>query len=153
MVGLRRLAHRAAYQVLRVWWFLARPHTQGVKLVLWSGDRVLFVRHTYGDRQAWELPGGGRRRRETAVDAARREAGEELGVDIADWAVVGEVVSREHATARLCCLRAVHDGSPLTLSRGELAEARWCAPADPPRPLGRHAAAVLALPGLVEEAP
>jgi 8-oxo-dGTP pyrophosphatase MutT (NUDIX family) len=148
-----RLAYRAAFQVLRVWWFLARPHTNGVKLVIWSGDEILFVRHTYGDRRVWEVPGGGRRRGESAADAARREAREELGLDIETWSSVGIVESREHATAHLTCLAARYDDAPLRLSRAELAEARWCPPADPPQPLGRHAAALLELPGFTAARP
>lgn len=147
-VALLRLAHQAGIHVLRVWWFVARPHTHGVKLVVWSGDQVLFVRHTYGNRRAWELPGGGRRRGESAPDAARREAREELGLDIGDWSYIGLVEDRQRATAHLTCLEARYDGTPLTLSRAEIAEGRWGTPADPPAPLGRHAAQVLALPGL-----
>lgn len=147
-VTLRRAVLRAGYRVLSVWWFVCRPTTHGVKLVLWSGDRVLFVRHTYGDRSIWELPGGGRKRGESSADAARREAREELGLDLGTWAALGEIISRHRATAVLACFAARYDGTGLTLSPGELAEGRWCPPADPPHPLGPHAEAVLALPQL-----
>ncbi len=147
VVRLQRWAYRVFFRVLQVWWFVARPQTNGVKLVLWSGDDVLFVRHTYGDRRGWELPGGGRKRDESPASAASREVREELGLDIERWSTIGEIVSRDHATATLVCLSGDHDGTPLMLSAVEIAEARWCAPADAPQPLGRHAAAVLDLPG------
>ncbi|MCW3040578.1 MAG: mismatch repair protein MutT [Solirubrobacterales bacterium] len=152
-LAMRRAAYRAAFQLLRVWWFVARPHTQGVKLAIWSGQgQVLFVRHTYGDRRVWELPGGGRRRGESAEDAARREAGEELGLQDAAWTSVDQIVSREHATAHLTVVRCAHDGSPLHVCRVEIAETRWCDPSRPPQPLGRHAAEILALPAFSWEA-
>lgn len=138
-----------AYRLLQVWWFVRRPQTRGVKLVIRRGDEVLFVRHTYGDRRIWELPGGGRRRRETPEAAARREAGEELGIDVSDWATVGHLVVRRHATADLVCLAAQTGGAALRLNRGEIQEARWAPVDDPPQPLGEHAAEILAFPGLM----
>lgn len=144
-VALNRWLHRVAYQVLRVWWFVARPTTHGVKLVLWDGDRVLFVRHAYGDRAVWELPGGGRKRRETPHEAARREGREELGIDVSTWAIFGRIEATEHATAHLECLTATHDGAALVPNLGELEETRWCTVTAPPRPLGKHAASIIAL--------
>ena len=79
-VPARRWAYRAAHRVLRVWWFARRPHTRGVKCLLRHDGRVLFIRHTYGDRRVWELPGGGVARGETPAAAVVREAREELGV-------------------------------------------------------------------------
>src|SRR3712207_8104462 len=80
-VPLLRLAYRVAYRLILAWASVARPSVRGVKCVLRAGDgRVLLVRHHYGDRSAWELPGGGAKRGESAADAAAREALEELGV-------------------------------------------------------------------------
>jgi 8-oxo-dGTP pyrophosphatase MutT (NUDIX family) len=50
--------------------------------VLDGGDRVLLVRHTYGDRRRWELPGGWMHPDEAPEAAARREVAEELGIDV-----------------------------------------------------------------------
>lgn len=145
MVVLRRLAYRAAYRVMQVWWFVRRPSTKGVKLVLRRADEVLFVRHTYGSQNRWELPGGGMRRGETVQAAAAREAREELGIELADWVVIGEQAFTDHATARLTCLLGAYDGQPVRLDPTEIAEARWAPRKAPPRPLGDHARAFLAL--------
>src|SRR4051794_1904588 len=53
-----RRAYRAGYLVLRPWWFVRRPHTLGVKVVVRCGDQVLVVRHTYARRNQWDIPGG-----------------------------------------------------------------------------------------------
>ena len=73
-VALRRAGYRAAHMGLRAYWFLLRPHTRAVKCIVREGDAVLFVRHAYGDRSCWELPGGGIKRGEDARDGAAREA-------------------------------------------------------------------------------
>ena len=147
LIRLRRVGYRGAHAGLRVWWHLGRPHTQGVKLVVRDGDaRVLFVRHTYGDRQSWELPGGGMRPREAALAAARREAHEELGVELADWRDVGSTeISGMGKTTTLHCFEASAAGLTLTPDLGELEELRWASPSSPPTPLGRDAPAVLRL--------
>lgn len=145
-----RLGYRVAHRLLRGWWFLRRPHTQGVKCLLFDGERVLFVRHAYGDRTAWELPGGGLHRGEDPAVAARREMREELGVDLDRWAPAGcTETSGLHKTVTLHLFRAPVHGERIELGLAELEEARWADPAAPPMPLGRDAAAVLAFAGLM----
>src|SRR5581483_8208734 len=79
---LMRLAYQAAYPLIFAWWFLRRPRTSGVQLVVCSAGKVLLVRHTYMQRSKWAFPGGRIKRRETPEAAAEREAGEELGIRI-----------------------------------------------------------------------
>jgi 8-oxo-dGTP pyrophosphatase MutT (NUDIX family) len=141
-----RIARRVAYRILGVWWFVRRPDTHGVKLVIRRGDDLLFVRHAYGNRKVWEFPGGGQKRGEAPEHAARRETREELGVDITDWTVAGTVIYPHYATAHLTCLTAPMVDEPLRIHRGELAEARWVRGTTPPSPLGLHARAALDLP-------
>ena len=119
-----------------------------MKCVVRDGDRVLFVRHSYGNRRAWELPGGGRRSREDPAVAVRREMREELGIELIALRALGPVeVAGGHKRTRMDCFEARTGGAILRLAHAELAEARW-APLDaPPRPLGRDAAAVLDLLG------
>ncbi len=74
---LARLLHR----VHRAYLWVTRPLTLGVRLILVRDGRVLLVRHTYHD--GWLLPGGGVEKGETIEAAARREAREELGVELA----------------------------------------------------------------------
>ena len=71
-VALRRQGYRTAHRLLRIWWFVRRPAMHGVKCVLTDGERVLLVRHTYGQRD-WDLPGGNVRRGEVVQNAASRE--------------------------------------------------------------------------------
>jgi 8-oxo-dGTP pyrophosphatase MutT (NUDIX family) len=148
----RRLAYRVAYLGLGLWWFVRRPRTHGVKMIVRRGDEALFVRHTYGDREAWEFPGGGIHRAESPVQAATREVREEVGLTITDWTALGVVESKDFANAELHGFLAEYDGQPVQLDLGELAESCWAPIAAPPQPLGKHARAFLALPALADGA-
>ena len=57
-VPLVRVGYRVAYRVAQVAWYVVRPDVHGVKGILRDGDRVPPVRHTYGDRGRWDVPGG-----------------------------------------------------------------------------------------------
>ncbi|MEM7133145.1 MAG: NUDIX domain-containing protein [Chloroflexota bacterium] len=71
--GLMRLA----YQVLRLKWFLLRPVTVGVRIMLIQNDEVVLLKQTY--LPDWHFPGGMVDRGETMAEAAEREAAEEVG--------------------------------------------------------------------------
>jgi 8-oxo-dGTP pyrophosphatase MutT (NUDIX family) len=144
-VALRRAGYRVAHRGLRVYWRLLRPHTRAVKCIVREGDAVLFVRHAYGDRRSWELPGGGIKRGEDPRDGAAREAREELGLDLADWRALGTVEARgrgKHTTIQ--CFEARPPDRDLTLDAGEIEEARWFDIDAPPARLGIDARVVLA---------
>jgi 8-oxo-dGTP pyrophosphatase MutT (NUDIX family) len=143
-VALRRVGYRAAHTALRAYWRTARPRTRGVKCVVRDGDAVLFVRHAYGDRRSWELPGGGIKRGEEPRDAAAREAREELGLELADWHALGTVEARGYGKrTTILCFEGRSPGRLVSIDEGELEEARWFDLADPPAPLGIDARVVL----------
>jgi 8-oxo-dGTP pyrophosphatase MutT (NUDIX family) len=144
-VAVRRAGYRAAHIGLRVYWFLLRPHTRAVKCVVREGDAVLFVRHAYGDRSSWELPGGGIKRGEDPRAGAAREAREELGLDLAEWRPIGTVEARGRGKrTTIQCFEGRPPGRELTLDEGEIEEARWFDLAALPARLGIDARVVLA---------
>lgn len=125
MTRLIRLVHR----VRQVWWKVRKPSSYGVKaLVIHPADpsRCLVVRHSYVDRDWWALPGGGYKPgRETAVEAAIREVGEELSVVIAEPTVLETLTSTaEGKVDSLTIVRARAAAEEFRLS-AELSEARW----------------------------
>jgi 8-oxo-dGTP diphosphatase len=128
-VPLVRLGYRIAYRVAQVIWFVLRPDVHGVKGMLRDGDRVLLVRHTYGDRRRWDVPGGHVHSGEPPDDAVLREMREELGIEAA-WEPVGSIpATTDHKHERVHCFVAEHPAvrGRLVLARGEIAEAQWFA--------------------------
>ena len=125
-LGARRAALRVAFALLRVYWFVFRPKTSSVNMVLTRGGDVLLVRHTYREVDSWAIPGGGVRRGETTEAAASREALEELGLRISRWTRIGEIETRRfHKRDLITCFHADMPDAPMTVDPVEIAAAGW----------------------------
>jgi 8-oxo-dGTP pyrophosphatase MutT (NUDIX family) len=124
-IRARRLAYRIAALMLRVIRPLVPIDWGGVKCVLTDRGRVLLVRHTYGNRD-WDLPGGGRRSGESHAEAARREMGEELGLDGVPWRPLGVLAAHVEGHRQTLHIYGAEVTEPtLTLALAELETARW----------------------------
>jgi 8-oxo-dGTP pyrophosphatase MutT (NUDIX family) len=134
---LLRTTYRVGYRVLHVYWRVRRPKNDGVKCVLTRGGDVLLVRHTYGPRERWELPGGGVKRGEEPLTAARRETREELGLDLTDWRPLGDLFEQiDGKHDHLWCFTTDVGDREIRRDEAEIADARWFSrDALPP---GRH---------------
>lgn len=127
----RRLPTRARRSVVRR---IAPSFTVGAMCIIERNDgRMLFVRHVY--RNHWGVPGGLLQRHETPSDAARREAFEEVGLDIE---LLGEPAVNVDAEPRRIDIvfraRLVNDDEadrarPCSV---EVLEARWFSPTQMP---------------------
>jgi ADP-ribose pyrophosphatase YjhB (NUDIX family) len=125
-IPARRRAFRFGYFALRGWWHLRRPRTSGVKVVLRQGDDVLLVRHTYGRRSEWDLPGGFINDGEAPQDAVMRELSEEVGLDIKRPVALGAFVQRTSGRRdTVHCFAADADGAQVEIDEGEISQARW----------------------------
>jgi len=76
---LVRVVYRVAYCVMRVWWFVRRPHVHGAFVAVWYAGELLLIRNSY--RRGETIPCGRIESGETASAGARRELSEEVGID------------------------------------------------------------------------
>lgn len=115
--------------VRKLYWRIFKPTTYGVKVFILHPDdngKVLLVRHSYGNSQLYTLPGGGVKRGEDSMQAAIREAKEELSVDLSNLHVlIDEYVSTlEYKKDTIATIGARAVSADLELS-SEVAEAKW----------------------------
>jgi NAD+ diphosphatase len=136
IAGMRGL-YRLAYRLMQVRTILLRRPGRGVKCLLTHGDELLLVRHTYGPRGTWQLPGGLARRGEQPVLTASREMGEELGLRDLRLRELRTLEMRlEHMVVHLTAVHAELAGPTVAPNPVEIADARWFALDDLPAPLG-----------------
>jgi len=107
------------------WWWLTRPRTRGVKVLLLCDDAVLLVRQSYGHGR-WTVPGGGVKRSETAAAAARRELSEEVGITVTGLRAIGAYQQRiEFKDDTVSCFVARCERGYFAIDGGEIVSAAW----------------------------
>ena len=145
MIALERWAMRCAHDVRRTYWFLLRPDTTSVKCLVTRTGSVLLVRHTYGDRSLWRLPGGGIKRGEQPAAAIQRELNEEVGVGAAVLHPIATLHEKKHASTTYHCFEGQLDPTLMTINPREIAEARWFRLDDLPTDSHGYVGRILAL--------
>jgi 8-oxo-dGTP pyrophosphatase MutT (NUDIX family) len=145
---LLRATYRVGYRALHAYWRVANPRNIGVKCVLTRGGDVLLVRHTYGPRERWELPGGGVKRGEEPLAAARRETREELGLDLTEWRPLGDLFEQiDGKHDHLWCFAIDIGDGEIRRDEAEIADARWFSRDALPPGSHRYVERILALSG------
>jgi ADP-ribose pyrophosphatase YjhB (NUDIX family) len=152
-IAVMRRLYRVAWRGVQLRALVWPRKGGGVKCVLTHAGEVLLVRHTYGRREVWYLPGGAARRGESPVRTAAREMEEELGVsELPLRELAAFDIRLERISVRLTCLHAeVADPARMRTDPVEIAEVGWFAPERLPTPRGTEVDLVLKL--LARDAP
>lgn len=121
-----------ALLVMRVYWFIFRPKTYGVKVFVVFGNKVLLIRHTYG-HPFWTFPGGGISKNESIENAAKREIKEETGIELGKTSLAGSFIStQEYKEDNITVMLAEALNENIQKDDFEIKEARWFDVAQPP---------------------
>jgi len=102
-----------------------------------SRGRVLLLHTTYGERK-WDLPGGVLERGEAPWEAARREAREEIGIELGDLTLVG-VYFLAHRDGFGFIFRASRYTGSIQPDGVEVNDARFFSPGEFPSPMSAFA--------------
>jgi len=116
------------------------PVPLGAASVILDGPgRILLVHHDYAERN-WEIPGGVVEARESAAEAARREAREEIGVAVeiarltgVYWEPGWGAGGGHHFVFRARI--ADRSAAPMVADRAEISEVGWFGRDGLPRPI------------------
>jgi 8-oxo-dGTP pyrophosphatase MutT (NUDIX family) len=147
-VAALRGLYRLAWHALQLRARLLPNWGRGVTCLLTRGSRVLLVRHTYGQRETWYLPGGAMRRREAPAQTAAREMREELGLRDLAWRELGARDMRlDGVCGRRNCLHAELAEATVRPDPVEIAQAHWFELSELPGRRGAEVGQLLALLG------
>ncbi|MEK7514344.1 MAG: NUDIX domain-containing protein [Patescibacteria group bacterium] len=131
------------YPFFRFYWFIFRPKTHGVKIVLTYGRKILFIRHSY--RKGWGFPGGGIRPQENKENAIKREVKEEIGIGITELMYLGFFESNiEYKKDTVHIFTTPLSTERVFIDNIEIEEARWF-PLDALPPLGSRSKKVISM--------
>ncbi len=110
--GVRRLLSRLTHQTFTV-------SVAGV--IVASDERVLLLNHVIRPRDGWGLPGGFVDRGEQPIEALRREAAEETGIDISNPRLIGISTINKHIEV----LFAARTNDNARVNSPEITELGW----------------------------
>lgn len=121
----RKLLINFAYPILKIYWFLFRPKTYGVKCIVEHDGRILLIQNTYGN-PVWTLPGGGVKRGESPEEAVRREVKEEVGIELVFLKKFSELQNnREYKRDTVYCFIGEVKNKAIKIDENEIQKARW----------------------------
>jgi 8-oxo-dGTP diphosphatase len=145
MTAVRRHVLRYLYPLARLYWYVRRPTTQGVKCLIRHADNMLLIKHSYG-KPIWTLPGGGLKRGEEAETAVRREVREELAMELTTVIEIGSFpMEWEYKHDTLHCFFATTNDPSFTIDRIELVAAEWFPLSSLPNELSETTVRILAM--------
>ena len=119
------LIYKLGYPVFKIYWFFRRPKTQGVRCIVMHDNKILLIKHTYGNPLLTTV-GGGIKRNETSKQAAVREAKEEVGLTIENIREVGTIFhEKEFKKDTIHVFLAKVTSEEIQIDGTEIAEAGW----------------------------
>ena len=124
---IKRFLYKIGWHVLRVYWFIARPHQRGAKCIIEHAGQLLLIRNTYG-RGHWTFSGGIIEPGETPEQAVIREVREELQIRLERAKPIGSFINRkDFKVDEVFVFHCEVDSLRFEVDPVEIATAQWFA--------------------------
>ena len=121
---MRQIYYKILFLFYKLYWFIFRPETFGVKCVIECDGKILMIRNNYG-RKRWTFPGGSIKKGETQEMAARREIKEEVGIISNDIKSIGKFISTaEYKKDNIFCFSTKANNKNFIIQEKEILEAK-----------------------------
>lgn len=125
LVRLKRLFYKFVTPIRKLYWFVVRPKTYGVKVLIEHNGKFVMIRNSYGHKK-WTFPGGGMNSNETPKEAAVREAFEEVGIALENVRYLGEYFNtRQYKRDTVYAFYSEVRSEDYKMDPLELEEVRW----------------------------
>jgi len=116
----------------RLYWYIFRPQTRGVKCLIECRGHFLLTRLGYAHK-LWTVPGGGVKRNESWETAIRREVFEEVGIRLDAIKNIGEYKNiMEHKRDTVAVFYSSVASFDFKIDNIEIIEAQWFLPTNLP---------------------
>ncbi len=120
-----KILYQFVNSIRKLYWFLFRPHTQGVKVVIFHDNDVFLIKNSYGS-YSWTLPGGNIEKNETPESAAIREVKEEIGINLNEVHLIKKQFSdREYKKDTIFIFKSETNTIDYSIDKNEIKDAGW----------------------------
>lgn len=122
---IKKLYYFFRNPIYKIYCFIFRPKSLGVKVVVENNNKLLMVRIGYAHKN-WTFPGGGVKRGESFEEAALRELKEEVGIITQSLIEMGEYSSDSNFKKNIVkCFYMHTDSSFVKIDNFEIVESNW----------------------------
>ena len=124
------------FPLVKLYWFIFRPETRGVKCIIENDNKILLVRNNYG-RKRWTFPGGRINKNELPEKAIKREVKEEIGLNVSGIKLLDSFISTaEHKKDKIYVFLAKSNKKDFKIDNIEILEANWFSVDNTPELIG-----------------
>lgn len=125
---IKKLYYFFRNPIYKIYCFIFRPKSLGVKVVVENNDKLLMVRIGYAHKR-FTFPGGGVNKNESFEEAAKRELEEEVGIKTESLIEMGEYTSESNYKKNIVrCFYLHTDSTFAKIDNFEIIESGWYEP-------------------------